>query len=469
MKTGHTENAGYCLIASAKRGPRRLLSVVLGTASENVRAQESQKLLNYGFQFYDSVRLYEKGQTVSTVQVWKGSESMLKAGLAADLCVSVPKGMADKLKADLVSLQPLLAPISAGQRVGTLRVTLESQAARRISGGGAGERGGRRRFRPRLGQHAAVVQVTTPRRMIGPHFRAMTVYLNGEFMPIEQAKIPVLDRGFIFGDGVYEVIPVYSRRPFRLRRASRAPAMRAWRRPHRQSLHRCAMGASWSRKIVAANPWDDQGVYLQVTRGVAPRDHAFPKGAQADRVHHGRSAGHAAAGAGANGRRRRSPCRISAGCAATSSRSRCSPTACCARSPSTGRRRSDPAARRLAHRGLGEQHLRGQERRRPHPAQVPPDAARHHLRRGARTRCARTACPRGAAGERSRAARGATRSGCTSSSQGSAADHDAGRQAGRPRGDGGQTGPGVRAACIRSTSNSRRRCMRAACMPTSMA
>jgi len=127
VKTGHTENAGYCLIASAKRGTRRMLSVVLGTASENVRAQESQKLLNFGFQFYDGVRLYDKGATVSTVQVWKGSERILKAGLESELSVSVPKGMADKVKADLVSQQPLLAPVSAGQRVGTLRITLESK------------------------------------------------------------------------------------------------------------------------------------------------------------------------------------------------------------------------------------------------------------------------------------------------------------------------------------------------------
>jgi len=127
VKTGHTENAGYCLIASAKRGQRRMLSVVLGTASESVRAQESQKLLNFGFQFYDGVHLYDKGAAVSTIKVWKGSERTLKAGLASELNVSVPKGMADKLKADLVSQQPLLAPVSAGQRIGTLRVTLESK------------------------------------------------------------------------------------------------------------------------------------------------------------------------------------------------------------------------------------------------------------------------------------------------------------------------------------------------------
>jgi D-alanyl-D-alanine carboxypeptidase (penicillin-binding protein 5/6) len=127
VKTGHTENAGYCLIASAKRGPRRMLSVVLGAASDSIRAQESQKLLNFGFLFYDGAHLYDKGQTVSTVPVWKGSVRALKAGLAADLSVSVPKGMTDKVKADLVSQQPLLAPVSAGQRVGTLRVMLESK------------------------------------------------------------------------------------------------------------------------------------------------------------------------------------------------------------------------------------------------------------------------------------------------------------------------------------------------------
>ena len=105
----------------------------------------------------------------------------------------------------------------------------------------------------------------------------MTVYLNGEFMPIEQAKIPVLDRGFIFGDGVYEVIPVYSRRPFRL--AEHMTRLNA-------SLSAIRIGnpysdERWSEllgKIIAATPWDDQGVYLQVTRGVAPRNHLFPKG-----------------------------------------------------------------------------------------------------------------------------------------------------------------------------------------------
>jgi D-alanyl-D-alanine carboxypeptidase (penicillin-binding protein 5/6) len=86
--------------------------------------QESQKLLNYGFQFFDSVRLYEKGQSVSALRVWKGAEPAVQAGLATDLHLVLPRGEAQKLAAELVSEQPLVAPVSAGQKVGTLRVTL---------------------------------------------------------------------------------------------------------------------------------------------------------------------------------------------------------------------------------------------------------------------------------------------------------------------------------------------------------
>jgi len=103
------------------------------------------------------------------------------------------------------------------------------------------------------------------------------IYLNGDFMPIEQARISVLDRGFIFGDGVYEVIPVYSRRPFRLaehlvRLQSSIDAIRL-ANPHPASKWTELVG-----KIIAGNPWEDQNVYLQITRGAARRDHAFPKG-----------------------------------------------------------------------------------------------------------------------------------------------------------------------------------------------
>ncbi|HEV7801182.1 MAG TPA: D-alanyl-D-alanine carboxypeptidase family protein [Burkholderiales bacterium] len=127
MKTGFTDNAGYCLITSAKRGPRRLVSVVLGTTSESMRATESQKLLNYGFQFYDTAKLYDKNQAVSTVKVWKGSSNTVKAGFPYDLFMSVPKGATEKLKASVETQQPLLAPIAAGQKIGVLRVQLDGK------------------------------------------------------------------------------------------------------------------------------------------------------------------------------------------------------------------------------------------------------------------------------------------------------------------------------------------------------
>lgn len=127
VKTGHTESAGYCLITSARRGPRRLISVVLGTSSESVRASESQKLLNYGFQFFDTVRLYEKNQAVSSVKVWKGGANEVKGGFPYDLYLSVPKGYGERLKATVETQQPLLAPIAAGQRIGVLRVEMDGK------------------------------------------------------------------------------------------------------------------------------------------------------------------------------------------------------------------------------------------------------------------------------------------------------------------------------------------------------
>jgi D-alanyl-D-alanine carboxypeptidase (penicillin-binding protein 5/6) len=127
VKTGHTEAAGYCLVASSRRGGRRLLSVLLGSTSESARAQESQKLLNWGFQFFDSVKLYGSGEAVKSLEVWKGAADAVKVGVQSDVFVTVPKGEADKLKAELVAQQPLVAPLASGQRVGTLRVTLEGK------------------------------------------------------------------------------------------------------------------------------------------------------------------------------------------------------------------------------------------------------------------------------------------------------------------------------------------------------
>ena len=128
MKTGFTEAAGYCLVASSKRGPRRLLSVLLGSTSESMRAQESQKLLNWGFQLFDAVRLYAGNAPVKEIEVWKGVRATLKAGFRNDLVVTIPKGLGEKLKAELLSQSPLVAPVAAGTRVGNLRVTLEGKS-----------------------------------------------------------------------------------------------------------------------------------------------------------------------------------------------------------------------------------------------------------------------------------------------------------------------------------------------------
>ena len=127
MKTGWTKSAGYCLITSAKRDKRRLISVVMGTKSANARSMESQRLLNYGFQFYDTVHLYKKGEVLTSIELWKGSQDVLKAGFNSDVYFSIPKGQADNLKATMEYKQPLIAPVSAGQEVGTVKFTLNGQ------------------------------------------------------------------------------------------------------------------------------------------------------------------------------------------------------------------------------------------------------------------------------------------------------------------------------------------------------
>lgn len=127
LKTGHTESAGYCLIASSQRDRRRLLSVVLGAGSDVGRAMESQKLLNYGFQFFETVKLYPANKAVSTLRIYKGSSSNLKAGFIQDLYVTVPRGAAGRIDARLVSKQPMLAPVRRGQQVGSLRLTVDGE------------------------------------------------------------------------------------------------------------------------------------------------------------------------------------------------------------------------------------------------------------------------------------------------------------------------------------------------------
>ncbi len=127
MKTGHTSTAGYCLVSTAQRGQRRLISVVLGAASDNVRAQESLKLLNYGFQFYETVKMYAAEEAVSQFRVWKGKSNEVAVGFLEDFVISLPKTEAQNVQVSLESRQPLLAPLAKGQEVGTLRLSLEGR------------------------------------------------------------------------------------------------------------------------------------------------------------------------------------------------------------------------------------------------------------------------------------------------------------------------------------------------------
>jgi D-alanyl-D-alanine carboxypeptidase (penicillin-binding protein 5/6) len=132
LKTGHTEAAGYCLVATAQRtlpqvGPRRLLSVVLGAASENARAAESQKLLNWGYTAFEAVRLFDAGQAVVAPPVWKGREAEVKLGLTRPIVVALPAGQLARMTTQVARPDPLVAPIARGQSIGQLQVLLDQK------------------------------------------------------------------------------------------------------------------------------------------------------------------------------------------------------------------------------------------------------------------------------------------------------------------------------------------------------
>ncbi|MDP2370451.1 D-alanyl-D-alanine carboxypeptidase family protein [Rhodoferax sp.] len=138
LKTGHTDAAGYCLVATAKRdfpnlsgsggsGSRRLLSIVLGSTSENARANESQKLLNWGYTAYEAIKLFDANQAVVTPAVWKGKAPTVKLGQAQSVIVAIPAGSAGKIKTQVSRTDPLVAPFNKGQQLGMLKVTLDDQ------------------------------------------------------------------------------------------------------------------------------------------------------------------------------------------------------------------------------------------------------------------------------------------------------------------------------------------------------
>jgi len=130
VKTGHTEAAGYCLVASALRGNMRLVSVVMGTSSDEARMRESQKLLSYGFRYFETQKLYDAGVPLKTVPVWYGESDQLELGLAEDVAVTIPRGHYEDLQAQMELEKIVEAPIEQGQPVGELRLTLDGELVR---------------------------------------------------------------------------------------------------------------------------------------------------------------------------------------------------------------------------------------------------------------------------------------------------------------------------------------------------
>jgi serine-type D-Ala-D-Ala carboxypeptidase (penicillin-binding protein 5/6) len=127
MKTGFTDKAKYCLVASAKRNNMRLISVILGAENPKIRAAETQKMLNYGFQFYETQKVYGAGETINKPRIWKGAEDMIPIGLNQDIYVTIARGQYSKIKPILQLNQRLIAPIRAGEPCGVLRLMIDDK------------------------------------------------------------------------------------------------------------------------------------------------------------------------------------------------------------------------------------------------------------------------------------------------------------------------------------------------------
>ncbi|MDR3387990.1 MAG: D-alanyl-D-alanine carboxypeptidase [Rudaea sp.] len=127
IKTGHTKEAGYCLATSAKRGDQRLIAVVMGSSSEKQRADDNQSLLNYGFRFYETHKVYDANRSLAQPELWKGTQNTIQLGLADDLLITVPRGRYNDLKANMQMPSRLIAPFTKGQQIGKLSVALDGK------------------------------------------------------------------------------------------------------------------------------------------------------------------------------------------------------------------------------------------------------------------------------------------------------------------------------------------------------
>jgi len=127
IKTGHTEDAGYCLVASGEKNNMRLLSVVVGSQSDNARAEDSQRIFNWGFRFYESHRLYKAGEAVKQARIWKGKTKYIATTLSQDLFLTIPTGQYKNLQARVELADPIKAPVQKGQKLGDIKITLNNE------------------------------------------------------------------------------------------------------------------------------------------------------------------------------------------------------------------------------------------------------------------------------------------------------------------------------------------------------
>ena len=208
LKTGHTDSAGFCLVTSALRDGMRLVSVVLGSTSMKGRENASAALLNYGFTFYDTKLVVKGGATLATTPVWKAANSPVDVGIRDDLYITLPRGQAERHQdRRRGATAPDRAACTRCHRGPAARVRRQPNSGH-AADSSAHQRRCRQLVAPADRHHPAVVRVSMPLPIC---------YLNGEYLPLAEARVTPLDRAFLFGDAVYEVVPVYAERPFRLR------------------------------------------------------------------------------------------------------------------------------------------------------------------------------------------------------------------------------------------------------------
>ena len=253
-------------------------------------------LLNYGFNFYQTRKLYAANQPVLTLPVWKGAADEVQLGVPRDVYATIPRGQEGSLSAAADVAEPLHAPLQQGAEVGKLRVTLGGQTvgAYPLHPIARGRGSWFLRAHGRRCEALAGLDVREAHSMADP---LPICYLNGEFLPLRDARISPLDRGFLFADSVYEVLPVFAGRMFRFRehfdRLARSLGEIGIPSPHAH-----AQWLTLLEELIRRNGGADMYVYVQVTRGMEfGRNHAFPATFSSGRIRNGLAAASPDAGA----------------------------------------------------------------------------------------------------------------------------------------------------------------------------